>query len=251
MRIQLWTRHYAPEPTGNAPLAEIWAKEMVRRGHEVEVVAAHPHYPQPDWGKRTMPYREVRDGIPVTRLPLFIGRRLKSERFIQEMSFTAGQAAAAPFLGTPDVLVSITPSFTALLPGLVNSKLRRIPWILWVQDILPDGAATTGYVDRSGFLYRSSRKLESAAYDAATKIVVLSESFRNNLVEKDVPRDKIEVAYNPATMNASPGSVGARQTSRPAPHPVHGKHREISRARSIVRAFESNERIANFARNSS
>lgn len=37
---------------------------MTARGHEVEVVAVHPHYPQPRWGRRTTPYRE---GVPVLR----------------------------------------------------------------------------------------------------------------------------------------------------------------------------------------
>ncbi|MBK5232218.1 MAG: glycosyltransferase family 4 protein [Thermoleophilia bacterium] len=228
---------------GIAPLSAIWAREMARRGHEVDVVAAHPHYPQPEWGSRVMPYREVRDGIPVTRLPLIIGRKRKSQRLVQELSFMAAQAAAAPFLGSPDVLISVTPSFPALLPGMINTRLRRVPWVLWVQDILPDGAATTGYVEEGGIAYLLSRRLESASYEAASSIIVLSEGFRSNLVAKGVPPEKISLAYNPATIVADPSSI--ERGKIPGPPRVLcmgniGKSQGLAR---IVETFEADARL--------
>lgn len=243
MRIQLWSCYYDPEPMGIAPLSAIWAKAMASRGHEVDVVAAHPHYPQPDWGSKLLPYREVRDGIPVTRLPLTIGRKRKSQRLIQELSFMAGQAVATPFLGTPDVLISVTPSFPALLPGLVNTRLRRIPWILWVQDILPDGAATTGYVERGGIAYRWSRRLESSAYRSAGRIIVLSESFRDNLVGKGVPSEKISLAYNPATMSVDPESVDRGKIPGPPRVLCMGNIGRSQGLARIVEEFEADGRL--------
>ena len=38
-----------------------------------------------------------------------------------------------------------------------------------------------------------------AAYRTADRIVVLSRAFCDNLVAKGVPRDKIELIYDPAT----------------------------------------------------
>lgn len=68
MRIQLWSYNYDPEPQGIAPLSATLARALAARGHELLVVAAHPHYPEPAWGLRLRPYRERRDGIPVLRL---------------------------------------------------------------------------------------------------------------------------------------------------------------------------------------
>src|SRR5438045_1758786 len=67
MRIQLWSYNYDPEPTGIAPLSTVWAHAMRARGHDVEVVAAHPHYPEPVWGRPIRPRRELRDGVRVWR----------------------------------------------------------------------------------------------------------------------------------------------------------------------------------------
>ena len=96
------------------------------------------------------------------------------------------QSAATPFLRRPDVLVSASPSFPALLPAMLNARARRVPWLLWLHDILPDGAAATGLMDEGAAL-RAARRLERSAYRAAERIVVLSRSFTDNLVAKGVP----------------------------------------------------------------
>lgn len=199
MRIQLWSYNYDPEPTGIGPVSKVWAHGLRDRGHQVEVVAAHPHYPQPEWGTRLLPYRETRDGIPVLRLPLWIGRASAAERYRQELTFMASQTLALPALSRPDVMVAVSPSFPALLPAIVNRRVRRMPFVLWLHDILPDGAAATGLVDEASPVIKASRRLEAAAYRAADRIVVLSEAFTANLRGKGVPEDKIQLIYDPAT----------------------------------------------------
>lgn len=198
MRIQLWSYNYDPEPSGIAPLSGVWARAMVARGHEVEVVAAHPHYPQPQWGRRLTPYREWRDGILVLRLPLWVGRASAAERIRQEASFATAMSLAAPMLRTPDVVVAVSPSFPALVPAMVNARARRIPWVLWLQDILPDGAAMTGILEE-GWLVDMARRLEHRAYRSASRIVVISRSFEDNLRAKGVRKAKLVQSYNPAS----------------------------------------------------
>jgi colanic acid biosynthesis glycosyl transferase WcaI len=212
LRIQLWSYNYDPEPTGIGIVSKVWAHGLRDLGHHVEVVAAHPHYPEPRWGTAVRPYRELRDGIPVLRLPLWIGRSTRAARYRQELSFTAAQTAATPFLSRPDVLVSASPSFPALLPAVFNVRARRIPWVLWLHDLLPDGAMATGLLDEGGTVLRLSRRLERAAYKAADRIVVLSSAFTDNLRGKGVAGDKLELIYDPATLVpsafAQPGTRG-------------------------------------------
>lgn len=198
LHIQLWSCSFHPEPTGIAPVCTVWAQGLRELGHFVEVVAAHPHYPEPRWGRRMLPYRELLEGIAITRLPIWIGRATPRQRIRQELSFATAQLAAAPWLRRPDVLVAVSPSFPALLPAIVSTRLRGVPWVLWLHDILPDGAQSTGLVE-SGSVLRLSRELERAAYRAADRIVVLSEAFTQNLIAKGVSREKVELIYDPAT----------------------------------------------------
>jgi colanic acid biosynthesis glycosyl transferase WcaI len=247
MRLQLWSYNYAPEVTGIAPVSDVWAKAMSARGHDVEVVAAFPHYPEPIWDHPRRPYREVRNGIPVTRLPLWAGRGSTAQRIRQELTFAAAQTAAIPALRRPDVLIAVSPSFPALLPAMINARLRRIPWILWLHDILPDGAAATGLVD-DGAVLRAARALERAAYREADRIVVLSQAFTRNLERKGVAREKIELIYDPATRtpatNGASASNGAGRANGARLTLLSMGNIGFSQGLTeIVRAFESEPQL--------
>jgi colanic acid biosynthesis glycosyl transferase WcaI len=198
LRIQLWSYNYAPEPAGIAPVSRTLAEGLLDRGHDVSVVAAHPHYPQPKWGSRWVPYRETRGGIPVIRLPLWIGRETTAARMRQELSFTVALSAALPFLGRPDVVLAASPSFPALLPAVAFARMRRIPLIPWLHDVLPEGAVVTGHV-KPGPVLRASRWLERTTYGTASRVVVLSAPFLGNLRAKGVPEAKLRLIYDPST----------------------------------------------------
>jgi colanic acid biosynthesis glycosyl transferase WcaI len=243
--IQLWSYNYDPEPTGIGPVSRTLALALQDRGHRVEVIAAHPHYPAPAWGSRRLPYREIRSGISVLRLPLWIGRASSAERYRQELTFSASLIAALPTIRRPDVAVVASPSFPALVPALVNHCARRTPWILWLHDILPDGAAATGLVS-DGTILRAARRLEVAAYRGADRIVVLSRAFEQNLEAKGVAPAKLELIYDPAT-RAPAGNAYARVGSA-----ADGELRILSMGNighsqglaPLVRAFEAHPRLA-------
>ncbi len=96
---------------------------------------------------------------------------------------------------------------------MLNARLRRTPWVLWLQDILPDGAAVTGILDE-GTVLRLARRLERTAYNSAARIVVVSDSFAENLRAKGVPDAKITRIYNPATRPRLSGFSGGLRTER-------------------------------------
>lgn len=198
LSIQLWSYNYAPEPTGIGPVSTVLAEGLHGCGHDVHVVSAHPHYPRPVWGTRYIPYREIHRGIPVLRLPLWVGRANTSARLRQEVTYTVSLFAALPFITRPDIVVATSPSFPALLPALVYSRLNRVPLVLWLQDILPEGAIATGHV-KEGVILRASRWLERSAYHRASRIVVVSAPFLDNLLSKGVPQYKLVLIYNPVT----------------------------------------------------
>ncbi len=127
---------------------------------------------------------------------------------------------------------------------MLTARLRRTPWVIWLQDILPDGAASTGYVERSGSIYGASRKLEDAAYRSAAHIVVLSESFRENLVSKGVPGSKVSLAYNPATFPAESIYLKSRTAGEPPRILCMGNIGKSQNIPAIIQAFESNERLS-------
>ena len=145
------------------------------------------------------PYREIRDGVHVLRLPLWVGRSSTSQRMRQEATFTAALMISLPLLGDCDVMLVTSPSFPALSAAILNARARRLPWALWMHDLLPDGAVSAGLMDEESRLLRASRRLERSAYRSAQRIVVLSRAFADNLRAKGVDTDKVELIYDPAT----------------------------------------------------
>ena len=216
MRVQLWSYNYDPEPQGIAPLSAMLAQGLQALGHDVLVVAAHPHYPEPSWGVRVRPYRERRHGIPVLRLPLWAGRDSSLARIRQELTFAAAQTSVAPLLPQTDVVIAVTPSFPALGTAMAFAQARRVPWVMWLQDIVTDGAATTGELRSGGPLLQAARSFERLTYRSAASIVVISEAFRQNLLAKGVPDDRIERIFNPSSRHAeTPADISALLADTP------------------------------------
>ncbi len=237
MRLQLWSYNYDPEPTGIAPLSTVFAREMLARGHDVTVVAAHAHYPEPAWGTRLRPYAERRDGVRVLRLPLWIGRRTAGERIRQEGTYAAALSAASVLLPTPDAIVAVSPSFPALAPTIAHTRLRRVPWVLWLQDVIPDAAAVTGILEE-GHLLRAARRFERLAYASADRVVVISESFRENLRAKGVPDAKVARIFNPASRPVR-DSLRPESSIDPSIVLTMGNIGHTQNLAEVARAFES------------
>jgi colanic acid biosynthesis glycosyl transferase WcaI len=189
-----------------------------------------------------LPRRDVRDAIPVLRLPLWAGRGTTAQRLRQELTYTAALSSAAPMLSRPDVIVAVSPSFPALAPTMVTARLRRVPWVLWLQDILPDGATATGLLD-DGALVRAARRFELTAYRSARRIVVISDSFAGNLHAKGVAPERIERIFNPATRPIQNRSVGERRIDERLVLTMGN----VGRSQNLVhvtRAFESSRELA-------
>jgi colanic acid biosynthesis glycosyl transferase WcaI len=215
---------------------------MTALGHEVTVVAAHAHYPEPVWGKRLRPTKSNVEGVELIRLPLWIGRGTAKQRMRQDASFAGSLMAAFPLLPKCDARVVVTPCFPALGTAIAANKLDKTPWMLWVQDILPDGAIDTGLIDADSKAAIASRKLELASYESAERIAVISDNFQTNLAAKNVPAEKISRIYNPATVDIV--DMPRSEFDGAAPRIlVMGNIGYSQGLKKVVREFESSEKL--------
>lgn len=94
-----------------------------------------------------------------------------------------------------------TPPTQGLMAGYVKKKLckknkKYVPFVYNLQDVFPDSLVGTGLAKKGGLLWKIGRKVEDKTYKNADKILVISQDFKRNLLEKGVPEEKIEVVYN-------------------------------------------------------
>lgn len=197
------TQWYDPEE-GSAVVPGTIARSLRRRGLDVGVVTGFPNYP---YGRFYPGYtvqaaqREVLDGIPVHRVALYPSHARSSvKRTVSYLSF----AASASTLGLRTLtncdvgLVYSTPA-TAAIPALVAKAIRRVPFVLFIQDLWPETVLASGMLVSSS----TTRRLEWAlhrfcnqVYRSAGRIAVISAGMRELLVERGVPPAKIEVVHN-------------------------------------------------------
>lgn len=196
-RILFITQWFEPEPTFKGLL---FAKELVSRGFEVEVITGFPNYPG---GKLYDGYRlkliqkEKIDGVLISRVPLFPSHsKNKLGRIANYLSFGFSSLIyGLIFSKRPDVIYAYHPPLTVGFSALIIKIFKRVPVILDIQDMWPDTLKATGMINNPKLLGLIS-KICSLVYSSVSKIVVLSPGFKSLLIDRDVPEDKIEVIYN-------------------------------------------------------
>jgi lipopolysaccharide/colanic/teichoic acid biosynthesis glycosyltransferase len=197
VRVLMLTQWFDPEP---AFKGLNFAQKLRERGHEVEVLTGFPNYPAgklyPDYRLR-MWRRELMEGIPVIRVPLYPSHdRSILRRALNYASFAVAAAMLGPWLiQRPDVIYVYHPPGTIGMPALLLKRLFGAPVIYDVQDLWPDTIASSGMV-LGGLVFRLLDRFCKFVYRTADRVVVLSPGFRRALLDRGVSADKVDVIYN-------------------------------------------------------
>lgn len=93
------------------------------------------------------------------------------------------------------IFTGSTPPIKGAMVALVK-KFRKIKFVYNLHDIFPDSLVGSGLAKQGGFLWKIGRVIENFTYCNADKIIVISEDFKRNIMEKGVQEDKIVVVYN-------------------------------------------------------
>lgn len=197
MKILIITQWFDPEPTLKGL---VFAKELKRQGHDVEVLTGFPNYPTGkiyDGYKLRLKQRESVEGIDVLRVALYPNHDSSAiKRIFNYISF-AFMAMIFGVFSTKkaDVIYAYHPPLTVGIAALLVGKIRRTPVVLDIQDMWPDTLKATGMMNNKKLLdvvYKVSQIL----YKYVDHIVVLSLGFKKLLMQRGVPAEKIDVIYN-------------------------------------------------------
>ena len=200
MNILLLSTYFKPDIASTGVLMAQLAEELVQLGHHLTVVTSMPHYD----GNRIWPeYRgklcakDTYSGMDVRRVFLFVPQRKGSllGRLLNYASFNWFSVLSGALSGRYDIVLSPSPPLTNGVAAFALSRLRGVPYVYNVQDIYPDVAIRLGVLTNPRAV-DFFKRMESFVYSKAAAISVISEGFCSNLLEKGVPRDKIEIIPN-------------------------------------------------------
>ncbi|WP_314035938.1 glycosyltransferase family 4 protein [Dietzia sp. CH92] len=179
------------------------ARAIQRRGHQVDVLTGYPIYPAGKIfpGYRIRPYsRETLRGIAVHRVPAYPSHDDNAtRRMANYLTFAASSSLAAPAaLGASDVVLVYSSPATAATAAVPLKMLRRVPFVLHIQDLWPDTVTSSGFVTgpTSSFMDRTIARYCNAVYRSAAHIAVISPGMVETLRERGVPDQKISVVPN-------------------------------------------------------
>jgi glycosyltransferase involved in cell wall biosynthesis len=199
-RILIVTHYFPPE--AGAPqarlsaLAEAWAAG----GDTVTVLTGMPNHPTgvlPPQYRRAIRRREQRDGYRVVRTWLYatpnegMARKTLSHLSFMVTSVLLGGRACGP----ADTVVVSSPTFFSIGSAWLLARLKRARLVVEVRDLWPAIFVELGVLTNRRVIGLLER-LELAAYAAADQVVVVSDGFRANLIERGVPAAKVHTIRN-------------------------------------------------------
>jgi colanic acid biosynthesis glycosyl transferase WcaI len=202
MNILIFSKHFWPE---NFKI-NIIAEELVRRKNEVDVITCHSNYNNnsklKNYKKKNFFIKKKKwKSINIYYLPVYKKKNYNSINiFIEYFSFFISSFFFLFFFLRKKyniILVFGTSPILQALPVICYSKLKKIPLILWVQDLWPESLRDTNYI-KSSLILDFVKSLVRIIYANSSLILVQSAAFIKNIKINFNIRNKILVYYNPS-----------------------------------------------------
>jgi glycosyltransferase involved in cell wall biosynthesis len=204
MKILVVSQYFWPE---NFRVNDL-AAELVRRGHEVTVLAGQPNYPDgvlfPEFRANPKAYSHY-EGADIVRVPLIPRGKGGIRLMLNYLSYALTASLLGPFKlrgRAFDVIFVFQGSpVTVGLPAIVMKWLKKAPIALWVLDLWPQSLKAVGAV-RSEAVLALVDRLVTLIYRNCDKVLGQSRSFLPELTRHVVDPEKI--GYLPSWSDAAP-----------------------------------------------
>ena len=200
MKILFITDNFPPEVNAPANRGFDHAVEWVKMGYQVTVITCQPNFPKGEifkGYKNSLYTLENIQGIRVVRVWSFItANEGFLKRSLDYFSFAISSFIAGIFIKT-DVILATSPQFFTTFSGNLLSLFKRKPWILEIRDLWPDSIVAVGALTSESNIYKLLKRLESYFYRSAKKVIVVTDSFKQYLIQNHkITEEKIGVFKN-------------------------------------------------------
>lgn len=202
MRILYLSDNYPPERT--SPRISEQAIRWAAAGEDVTVLTSVPNFPLgkvfPGY-KNKWRQKELKDGVTVLRVKtLIFPNKGFFFRIFDFLSFTLSAFFFGLFEKKTDVIIGSSPHFFVVLGAWALAFVRRVPFVFELRDIWPASVVGVG-VMRPSLIIRMMEKVELFLYRRAKVVIAVTEAYRDNLISRGIPADKIKVVTNGVDLN--------------------------------------------------
>lgn len=206
MDILIFNAYYTPETAASLNLEEDIAEGFAHKGNQVTMYVPIPtrgvsDEVRADYKKHKVEYQHERR-LKIVRYNLIKEGRNPVLRAVRYILQNIKQYRCGIKTNKVDIIFSgSTPPTQGAMCALVKKKLikkynRYVPYVFNLQDIFPDSLVNAGLTKEGSLLWKIGRRIEDFTYQNADSIIVISEGFKQNIMRKGVPEDKITVVSN-------------------------------------------------------
>ncbi|MBN1344437.1 MAG: glycosyltransferase family 4 protein [Phycisphaerae bacterium] len=200
MKILILSQYFPPEfgacAARNSEHAALWAQA----GHDVEVCTGFPNYPSgiiPEIYRGRLFAQERHDGYVVNRSWIYATpNRQVWKRSLASVSFMVSAFVCGVFkCKRPDVIIGSSGPFFVGPLGYLVGRIRRVPFVFEVRDILPQQAIDVGMI-KNQFLIKALQAVEEFLYRRACGIITVAEASRRSIIDRGFDDKKLFTIEN-------------------------------------------------------
>lgn len=200
MRLLFLDAYYKPEKIAFTHLENDLIEGFVAAGHEIDIICPIPTRGVDMESKnryRKSKYEEEYDGK--VRVHRFWAPQEGSNPIVRAFRYAwcnlRTYQLGKKFKETDVIFANSTPPTQGWLAGKLKKKID-CKFLYSLQDIFPDSLVTTDLWREESIIYKLGSKIANSAYETADSIIVISQAFKKNIIEKGVPESKIKLVYN-------------------------------------------------------
>ena len=199
-RILYISQYFPPEMGAPSARVHELSRRWVERGAAVTVLTAFPNHPDgiiPKEYRGKVFMREEKDSIQVVRTFIYpAANRGFLRRSLSYISFLFSSIIqGAANIKKPDIIVATSPQFFVVIAGYLMSKIKNVPFVFELRDFWPESIVQLGLL-KNRFLIRMLETIEMFLYKKAARIVGVVDSFKDVLVSRGIPLEKIKIIKN-------------------------------------------------------
>nr|WP_287494797.1 glycosyltransferase family 4 protein [Candidatus Brachybacter algidus] len=140
--------------------------------------------------------KTLQDGVTVNRVWSYI---TANEGFVKRILDYVSYSLTSFFVGLfqgCDIIVATSPQFFTAVSGCLLAIFKRKPWIMEVRDLWPESIKAVSAMKSDSKVFVFLEWIERWLYKRAASIVVVTDTFKEKLVEWGVNADKIHIVKN-------------------------------------------------------
>jgi hypothetical protein len=203
MRILFITDNFPPEVNAPATRTFEHCKEWVLKGDRVTVITCAPNFPKGkvyDGYKNKLFQKEEIEGIEVIRVWSYISANEGfAKRILDFLSF-AFMAFWVGLFKKADVIIGTSPQFFTTWTAETLSFVKRKPWVFELRDLWPESIKAVGAISGDSKIFKTLEKIELRLYKRSSRVISVTNSFKENLISRGIDGDKIRVVRNGANL---------------------------------------------------